>query len=57
MYSFVYSKEDLIFENNITMFHDYPPKKIQDDDLNKSFADFFEGSDRQLININEEDQQ
>ena len=54
MFSFLHSKDDPVLQGNFELFHDYPPKKIQDAELEATFDQFFGHSDRQLITIHEE---
>lgn len=52
---FIFSKESFPLENRLDLLYDYPPVKIKEEDYEKTFAEFFSNSDRQLITVNEEE--
>ncbi len=53
MLAFILSKEIESLGHDPELLYNYPPQKILDIDMNKTFEEFFEGSTRELITVHE----
>lgn len=55
LFAYIYSQSN--FENGakVDMLYDYPPVKIKEEQLENTFGEFFQNSDRPLINVTEEE--
>ena len=51
MRAFVYSREELEFSRPVQLMHDYPLRPVGPEVDEESLANFFKGSDRELITV------